>query len=959
MPSQVVVVSAHSKTVEDEYEVESVLLEAMVAGHSLSLMDQQGGVEGIALKLRSSIDTGIRGDKADLQRRRCLFGSNTYTEKPVKGFWSFLWDAMHDLMLIILAACAFMSLAVGVSTEGWEEGCYDGAGIGFSIIIVVFVTAISDYQQSLQFRALDKEKKKIYIHVIRESQRRKVCINDLVVGDVVYLSTGDQVAADGVFISGHSLIIDESSMTGESEPQHINEQKPFLLSGTKVQDGFGLMLVTGVGMNTEWGHSMAVLGKEGDDETPLQQKLSRLALLIGNIGICFAVLTFLVLVGRFLVNKKDLRHWSGLDLLYFVRFFSIAVTIIVVAVPEGLPLAVTLTLAYAMRRMMVQKALVRKLSACETMGSATYICCDKTGTLTTNQMTVVKSWIEGAIWQSNGTTPLVSFMVKQLLLESIFVNTAGDVSEGKNGELAFFGTPTETALLKFGVALGEFKSTRPKTNIIKLEPFNSVKKKMGVLVRSSSGGNLRAHWKGASEIVLGCCASAIDAAGSIVPLDDSKYSELMGVIKRFSDDSLRTLCLAFKDLPSNYVSEGPIPDKALVCVAIVGIKDPIRPGVKDAVQVCYAAGIRVLMLTGDNLNTAASIARECGILTDGDVVEGPEFRKLSSEELRRRIPRLQVMARSSPSDKHRLVMELQAMEEVVAVTGDGTNDAPALHEADVGLAMGIAGTEVAKESADIVILDDNFATIVNVAKFGRSVYINIQKFVQFQLTVNLAALVLNFVAACITGHAPLSTIQLLWINLIMDTLAALALATEPPNDDLMKLPPLGRKGNFITKYMWRNIYAQVFYQLTVLAILHYRGKDILQLKGPKYMEVLDTMIFNSFVFCQVFNEFNAREMKKLNVFRHTFNNWIFVMIVGITITVQFVLVQFLGKIANTAALDLQQWAITVLIGFFSLVVDMAAKLINRIYARLFDPKRDSLIITSFLHHIPTGAYQQV
>ncbi|KAJ7561593.1 hypothetical protein O6H91_03G034900 [Diphasiastrum complanatum] len=905
MPSQVVVVSAHSKTVEDEYEVESVLLEAMVAGHSLSLMDQQGGVEGIALKLRSSIDTGIRGDKADLQRRRCLFGSNTYTEKPVKGFWSFLWDAMHDLMLIILAACAFMSLAVGVSTEGWEEGCYDGAGIGFSIIIVVFVTAISDYQQSLQFRALDKEKKKIYIHVIRESQRRKVCINDLVVGDVVYLSTGDQVAADGVFISGHSLIIDESSMTGESEPQHINEQKPFLLSGTKVQDGFGLMLVTGVGMNTEWGHSMAVLGKEGDDETPLQQKLSRLALLI------------------------------------------------------GLPLAVTLTLAYAMRRMMVQKALVRKLSACETMGSATYICCDKTGTLTTNQMTVVKSWIEGAIWQSNGTTPLVSFMVKQLLLESIFVNTAGDVSEGKNGELAFFGTPTETALLKFGVALGEFKSTRPKTNIIKLEPFNSVKKKMGVLVRSSSGGNLRAHWKGASEIVLGCCASAIDAAGSIVPLDDSKYSELMGVIKRFSDDSLRTLCLAFKDLPSNYVSEGPIPDKALVCVAIVGIKDPIRPGVKDAVQVCYAAGIRVLMLTGDNLNTAASIARECGILTDGDVVEGPEFRKLSSEELRRRIPRLQVMARSSPSDKHRLVMELQAMEEVVAVTGDGTNDAPALHEADVGLAMGIAGTEVAKESADIVILDDNFATIVNVAKFGRSVYINIQKFVQFQLTVNLAALVLNFVAACITGHAPLSTIQLLWINLIMDTLAALALATEPPNDDLMKLPPLGRKGNFITKYMWRNIYAQVFYQLTVLAILHYRGKDILQLKGPKYMEVLDTMIFNSFVFCQVFNEFNAREMKKLNVFRHTFNNWIFVMIVGITITVQFVLVQFLGKIANTAALDLQQWAITVLIGFFSLVVDMAAKLINRIYARLFDPKRDSLIITSFLHHIPTGAYQQV
>ncbi|KAJ7561896.1 hypothetical protein O6H91_03G046200 [Diphasiastrum complanatum] len=902
-------------------------LVAIVEGRNFSVLNEHGGVERIAAKLKTSVINGIDGDEMDLLKRQAVFGNNTHTEKPPKGIGTFIWEAMQDLTLGILAVCALVSLAVGIPTEGWRQGWYDGAGIGLSILLVVFVTAMSDYQQSLQFRALDKEKRKIFVQVIRGSRRQKVSIFNLVVGDVIHLSIGDQVPADGLFISGYSLLVDESSMTGESDPQEIDSKKPFLLSGTKVQDGYATMLVTGVGMNTEWGHLMAALSEDTNDETPLQVKLNGVASFIGRVGVCFAVLTFLVLMVRYLIQKDDLQNWSGIDLKNIVSFFAIAVTIVVVAVPEGLPLAVTLTLAYAMQKMMADKALVRHLSACETMGSATCICSDKTGTLTTNEMSVVKSWIGGLFSKVDEAKTGVSKETLDLLLQGLFLNTSGDVSEGADNKPIYLGTATETAVLKFGVALGgSFKDVRLKSKVLKVEPFNSAKKRMGIVTRLSDG-SFHAHWKGASEIVLDMCDRILDENGNVVLIDKNMQQELKGIIKTFADEALRTLCLAFKDLNQAPFLNDPIPDRGCICVAIIGIKDPLRPGVKDAVQLCFSAGIRVRMVTGDNVNTAIAIARECGILTDGEVIEGPDFRQLSLEELKTRIPRLQVMARSSPTDKHILVQQLRAMEEVVAVTGDGTNDAPALHEADIGLAMGIAGTEVAKESADVVILDDNFSTIVNVAKWGRSVYTNIQKFVQFQLTVNMVALVLNFTSACITGTAPLTAVQLLWVNLIMDTLGALALATEPPYDDLMKLPPVGRHGNFITYVMWRNIGAQAIYQLIVLGVLQYKGKEVLQLTGDRADQVLDTMIFNSFVFCQVFNELNAREMEKLNVFRHTLNNWVFIAVISFTVFFQVVLVEFLGKLANTTPLDMRQWAVSVLIGFFGLFIAVVAKLI--------------------------------
>ncbi|KAK5792997.1 calcium-transporting ATPase 2, plasma membrane-type-like [Gossypium arboreum] len=912
-------------------------LGSIVEGHDVKKLKFHGGVSGIAEKLSTSTNTGLSSDAALLSKRQEIYGINKFAEPEAKGFWVFVWEALQDMTLMILGACAIVSLVVGIAMEGWPAGAHDGLGIVASILLVVFVTATSDYRQSLQFKDLDKEKKKITIQVTRNDCRQKLSIYDLLPGDIVHLNIGDQVPADGLFVSGFSVLIDESSLTGESEPVVVNDKNPFMLSGTKLQDGSCKMLVTTVGMRTQWGKLMATLSEGGDDETPLQVKLNGVATIIGKVGLFFAVVTFAVMVQGLLRSKLQegtIWSWSGDEALKLLEFFAVAVTIVVVAVPEGLPLAVTLSLAFAMKKMMNDKALVRHLAACETMGSATGICSDKTGTLTTNRMTVVKSCICMNVKEINSTNK-ASFCSEihesaiKLLLQSIFMNTGGEIVTSKDGRREILGTPTETALLEFGLSLGGDPQTeRQQSKTVKVEPFNSTKKRMGVVLELPGGG-LRAHTKGASEIVLAGCDKVIDSNGEVVPLDEKSINHLNATINEFANEALRTLCLAYLELKNGFSSDNAIPVSGYTCLGIVGIKDPVRPGVKESVAICRTAGITVRMVTGDNINTAKAIARECGILTDdGIAIEGPDFREKSQEELLKLIPKIQVIARSSPMDKHTLVKQLRTtFDEVVAVTGDGTNDAPALHEADIGLAMGIAGTEVAKESADVIILDDNFSTILTVAKWGRSVYINIQKFVQFQLTVNIVALIVNFSSACLTGSAPLTAVQLLWVNMIMDTLGALALATEPPTDELMKRAPVGRKGNFISNVMWRNIFGQSFYQLMVIWYLQARGKAMFELDGPDSTLKLNTLIFNSFVFCQVFNEISSRNMEEIDVLSGILNNSVFVAVLGCTAVFQIIIIEFLGTFASTTPLTYSQWGLSVVIGFFSMPIAAALKLV--------------------------------
>ncbi|TKY55618.1 Calcium-transporting ATPase 2 [Spatholobus suberectus] len=909
-------------------------LGSIVEGHDVKKLKFHGGVSGIAEKLSTSTTKGLGSDSESRHRRQEIFGINKFTESEVRSFWVFVFEALQDMTLMILGVCAFVSLIVGIATEGWPKGAHDGLGIVASIFLVVFVTATSDYRQSLQFKDLDKEKKKISVQVTRNGYRQKMSIYSLLPGDIVHLAIGDQVPADGLFVSGFSVLIDESSLTGESEPVMVTSQNPFLLSGTKVQDGSCTMLVTTVGMRTQWGKLMATLSEGGDDETPLQVKLNGVATIIGKIGLFFAVVTFAVLVKGLMSRKLQEGRfwwWSADDAMEMLEFFAIAVTIVVVAVPEGLPLAVTLSLAFAMKKMMNDKALVRHLAACETMGSATTICSDKTGTLTTNRMTVVKTCIcmnskEVTTNDSSLSSELPDSALK-LLLQSIFNNTGGEVVVNKKGKREILGTPTETALLEFGLSLGgDFQAERQACKVVKVEPFNSEKKRMGVVLELPEGG-LRAHCKGASEIILAACDKVINSNGDVVSIDEESSNFLKSTINQFAGEALRTLCLAYMELESGFSAEDPIPVSGYICIGVVGIKDPVRPGVKESVEVCRSAGIMVRMVTGDNINTAKAIARECGILTDdGIAIEGPDFREKTQEELFELIPKIQVMARSSPLDKHTLVKHLRTtFGEVVAVTGDGTNDAPALHEADIGLAMGIAGTEVAKESADVIILDDNFSTIVTVAKWGRSVYINIQKFVQFQLTVNVVALLVNFSSACLTGSAPLTAVQLLWVNMIMDTLGALALATEPPTDDLMKRAPVGRKGDFINNVMWRNILGQALYQFVVIWFLQSVGKWVFFLRGPNVEVVLNTLIFNTFVFCQVFNEINSREMEEIDVFKGIWDNHVFIAVISCTVFSQIVIVEYLGTFANTTPLSLVQWIFCLAVGYMGMPLAIRLK----------------------------------
>ncbi|KAK9054129.1 hypothetical protein SSX86_025206 [Deinandra increscens subsp. villosa] len=919
-----------SETVPDEFKEAGFGIGADDAGsivesHNPEKLKGYGGVDGVAKKLKTCTTNGIAMDEKELMSRQRLFGTNEFTEREQRSFWVFVFEALQDMTLMVLAVCAFVSLIVGIATEGWPAGAHDGLGIVASILLVVFVTATSDYRQSLQFRDLDKEKKKISIQVTRNGYRQKLSIYELLPGDIVHLAIGDQVPADGLFLSGFAVSIDESSLTGESEPVKVNSEHPYLLSGTKVQDGSCKMLVVTVGMRTQWGKLMATLTEGGNDETPLQVKLNGVATIIGKVGLIFAVVTFAVLVQKLFASKiaeGSQWSWSGDDALMLLEYFAIAVTIVVVAVPEGLPLAVTLSLAFAMKKMMNDKALVRNLAACETMGSATTICSDKTGTLTTNHMTVVKS----CICMSDNKQEIPD-SAKKILLQSIFTNTGGEVVVNQEGKPVILGSPTDTAILEFGLSLGgDFQSERQSTKVVRVEPFNSTKKQMGVVLELPEGG-VRAHCKGASEIVLAACDKVINENGEVVALDEESLNRLKSTIDSFAGEALRTLCLAYIDLESGVSAETPIPSSGYTCIGIVGIKDPIRPGVKESVALCRSAGITVRMVTGDNINTAKAIARECGILTDdGIAIEGPDFREKSLEELLEIIPKIQVMARSSPLDKHTLVRHLRTtFGEVVAVTGDGTNDAPALHEADIGLAMGIAGTEVAKESADVIILDDNFSTIVTVAKWGRSVYVNIQKFVQFQLTVNIVALIVNFTSACLTGSAPLTAVQLLWVNMIMDTLGALALATEPPNDELMKRAPVGRKGNFISNVMWRNIFGQAVYQFAVIWLLQSKGKLFFSLEGDDSDLVLNTLIFNSFVFCQLFNEVNSREMEKENVLDGIWKNKVFVSVIAATVIFQVIIVEYLGTFANTSPLTATQWLFSIFTGFVSMPIAVLLK----------------------------------
>lgn len=759
---------------------------------------------GRTLTRSSTTATGVRRTEEYFVDRRRIFKDNRLPEKKAKSIFELAWLAYNDKVLILLTVAAVVSLALGIyqsvaKIDGESVQWVEGVAIMVAIIIVVIVGAANDWQKERQFVKLNKKKDDRDVKIIRSGKSREISVHDILVGDVMHLEPGDMIPVDGIFISGHNVKCDESSATGESDllrknpgdevyaaieaHQSISKLDPFIISGAKVTEGIGTFLVTAVGVNSSYGKTMMSL-REDAQTTPLQSKLNVLAEYIAKLGLGAGLILFIATFIKFLVQLNHIQGGAAAKGQQFLNVFIVAVTIVVVAVPEGLPLAVTLALAFATTRMLKDNNLVRLLRACETMGNATTVCSDKTGTLTENKM----STVAGIIGTSNrfgdrktpdstesnspqspikntGTSPsdnglpdqsaikFVSVLhgdVQTLLKQSIAVNSTAFEGE-MDGEEAFIGSKTETALLSFArdnLAMGPLNEERSNADIVQLVPFDSGRKCMATVTRQSNG-RYRLFVKGASELMLGKCQRIVqDPMQSLAeaPITDEARQGLEEVINEYASRSLRTIGFLYKDYeqwpPKGATTQDDDPKLAvfdkifrdMVFLGIVGIQDPLRVGVADAVRACQNAGVYVRMVTGDNLMTAKAIAEECNIFMPGGLVmEGPEFRELSKTQMDQTIPRLQVLARSSPDDKRMLVKRLKELGETVAVTGDGTNDAPALKTADVGFSMGIAGTEVAKEASAIILMDDNFASIVKAIMWGRAVNDSVKKFLQVRM----------------------------------------------------------------------------------------------------------------------------------------------------------------------------------------------------------------------------------
>ncbi|XP_061629080.1 plasma membrane calcium-transporting ATPase 1-like isoform X1 [Phyllopteryx taeniolatus] len=695
------------------------------------------------------------------------------------------------------------------------------------------------------------------------------------------------------------------------------------------------------------------------EKSVLQGKLTKLAVQIGKAGLFMSTLTVIILIVRFVMDTFWIQGipWTSecvpIYMKFLVKFFIIGVTVLVVAVPEGLPLAVTISLAYSVKKMMKDNNLVRHLDACETMGNATAICSDKTGTLTMNRMTVVQAYLAGCYHKKVPEPSLVHAKVLDLLVLGIGVNCAYTTKimppEKEGGLPRQVGNKTECALLGLSVDLQrDYQSIRndiPEEKLFKVYTFNSVRKSMSTVLKNHDG-SYRMFSKGASEILLRKCCKILTENGvakAFKPRDREKLMKT--VIEPMASEGLRTICLAYRDFTA--ADQPDWDDEAdiltgLTCIAVVGIEDPVRPEVPDAIRKCQRAGITVRMVTGDNINTARAIASKCGILQPGDdflCLEGKEFNRrirnqlgeIEQERIDKIWPKLRVLARSSPTDKHTLVkgiIDSAVLEQrqVVAVTGDGTNDGPALKKADVGFAMGIAGTDVAKEASDIILTDDNFSSIVKAVMWGRNVYDSISKFLQFQLTVNVVAVIVAFTGACVTQDSPLKAVQMLWVNLIMDTFASLALATEPPTEALLLRSPYGRSKPLISRTMMKNILGHAVYQLTVIFTLLFVGELLLDVdcgrNAPLHAPPSEhyTMVFNTFVLMQLFNEINARKIHgERNVFEDVLDNPIFCSILLGTFVIQVLIVQFGGKPFSCVSLSVEQWLWCISLGFGSLL----------------------------------------
>ena len=833
-------------------------------------------------------DLGEKGITSEqVENLRLRYGKNELTPPQRDPVWKQYLRKYDDPIIKILVIAIIISVIVSIVEK---SGLYETIGIILAVLLATSISFIMEYRSSKEFDILYAQREATGIKVYRDRSMNLIPLRDVVVGDLVFLEAGDLVPADGYTLDPFDLVIDESSFTGESESVQ-KEHGDITLKGTYVTCGNGHLLVGAVGDNTEMGKIAASLSVEKTIPTPLELKLEKLAGLISYFGYIMAIL---IVVSLFIrgIYLGEITGFSLQTANVILQYFMVAVVIIVVAVPEGLPMSVALSLSLAMRKMTRAHSLVRGIIACETIGSVTTICTDKTGTLTMNQMEVVETSIEEPRFFSGG----IPEGPEEWIALNAAVNSTAHIQE-RSQQALIIGNTTEGALLKWLQQNHiDYLKLRDKFPPFSLICFDGKRKRMSTLVEIGDRKFLLV--KGAPDVIASLCRESVDLSPVAV----------------LSSRAMRTLAFAHKEFTHKEVIDSDESESDLIWDGYVGIRDRIREDVPAAIESCKNAGIKVRMVTGDSSETAKAIAVETGILTSGTFITGSKFRELPAEGRTTIASSIEVIARAEPMDKLFLVEALQKNGHVVGVTGDGTNDAPALKHADVGLAMGISGTEVAREASNIILLDDSFPTIVNAVWWGRALYENIQRFLIFQLTINFSACFIVFLAPLLGYPPPFTIIQLLWINIIMDSLAAFALCSENPHPDLMKRKPIQRDAPIITPYMWRAIIITALFYIIV-------GLMVIQMGflGGSNPGKQSTLFFSAFVLAQVWNGINCRAINGIMppFFK---GNPIFFGVMSLIVVTQICLVQFGGVYMGTVPLSADEWISIAILSASVLVV---------------------------------------
>ena len=871
--------------------------------------------EELLAKTGTDSEKGLNPEQ--VEKSRSTYGTNSFVRQSHESLAKRIWDASTEPMLVMLIFAAIITLAVNITRyfTGGEYNFLECVGIFAAIALSVVITIITEGKSAKAFEALNKINEDTLIKVIRNGEPQLITQKEIVVGDIIMIETGDKIVADGRLFSSNDLSVDESALTGESLPVKkdvefvcqkstpVAERANMLYSGCFVSAGNGQMLVTGVGNDTEFGQIAQELSSIEKTTTPLQEKLDKLGKQITVLGASAAAIVFAIEVLQFVMNGQ-------LNLDTVSDAFITSIVLIVAAVPEGLPTIVAVSLALNIIKMSKENALVKKMIACETIGCVNIICSDKTGTLTENRMTVQKIYTGGELIDPEQ-------LKDEMLLKNYCINSNANISE-EDGSWSFIGNPTEGSLLAAAAKAGvDYQELRQAADIVRVFPFSSQNKDMSTIVREN--GKEILYVKGNPEKIISLCTG----------ISEEEKEKNFHLMEEFQNKAGRLLAFAHKELEGQYNDEEQDEvEQGLIYDGFVVISDPLSPDVYESIRNCRSAGIEVKMLTGDNIRTARAIANELHMLDDDHIaVEAADIEKLTDEDLKEALKKIQVIARSTPLVKMRVVKLLKEQGNVVAVTGDGINDAPAIKHADVGIAMGIAGTDVTKEASDMVLLDDSFSTIIKAVQWGRGIYENFKRFIQFQLTVNVSSVVVVICSILAGFSAPFTALELLWINIIMDGPPALTLGLEPIRPDLLKHKPTRRNENIISKKMLLRIFVNGIFISVIFMLQHFKN-----FLGAAPEEEA-TVLFTLFVLFQLFNAFNCRELDDTPMFKNLLKNKLMLGVFLLVLILQGIITQFGAAVFETVPLSAAMWGKMLLTAFTVIILNEGIKAVKRLFVR--------------------------